>query len=132
VFRRLLERIGPDAWASALQGEGDERREFLRAIDAVKKRTQRQQKRVAALPGIVPDANDGPDRARAEEREAVRQKAREVLSSRQQQILQLALEGSGVADIAEALRMPIERVSDEKYKAVRKLREHLLQEGLAG
>jgi RNA polymerase sigma factor (sigma-70 family) len=132
VFRRLLERIRPDGWASALQGDGEERREFLRAIDAVKKRTQRQQKRITSLPGIVPDAHDQPDRERAEEREAVRQKAQEVLSARQQRILHLSLEGSGVADIAQALRMPIERVSDEKYKAVRKLRQHLLSEGLAG
>jgi RNA polymerase sigma factor (sigma-70 family) len=131
VFRRLLERIRPDGWASALQGDGEERREFLRAIDAVKKRTQRYQKRVASLPGIVPDAHDQPDRERAEECEAVRQKAQEVLSPRQQRILQLSLEGSGVADIAGALGMPIERVSDEKYKAVRKLRQHLLSEGLA-
>jgi RNA polymerase sigma factor (sigma-70 family) len=132
VFRRLLERIRPDGWASALKGDGEERREFLRAIDAVKKRTQRQQKRITSLPGIVPDANDEPERVRAEEREAVRQKAQEVLSARQQRILQLSLEGSGVADIAQSLRMPIERVSDEKYKAVRKLRQHLLGEGLAG
>jgi hypothetical protein len=132
VFQRLLERIRPDGWASALQGDGQERREFMRAIDAVKKRTQRQQKRVTALPGIVPDANDLPVRERAEDCEAVRQTAREVLSARQQRIVQLSLEGQGVADIARALDMPIERVSDEKYKAVRKLREHLLQEGLAG
>jgi RNA polymerase sigma factor (sigma-70 family) len=130
VFRRLLERLRPDGWASALQGDGEERREFLRAIDAVKKRTQRYQKRVASLPGIVPDAHDQPDRDRAEDCEAVRQKAQEVLSPRQQRILQLSLEGSGVADIAGALGMPIERVSDEKYKAVRKLRQHLLSEGL--
>jgi DNA-directed RNA polymerase specialized sigma24 family protein len=103
----------------------------MRAIDAVKKRTQRQQKRITALPGIVPDPSDGPGRARAEECETVRQKAQEVLSDRQQQIVRMALEGSGVADIAQALRMPIERVSDEKYKAVRKLRQHLFQEGLA-
>src|SRR5207302_3489367 len=120
-----------DGWASALQGDGQERREFLRAIDAVKKRTQRQQKRVTALPGVVPDVHDQPERERAEDREAVRQKAQEVLSRRQQRILQMALEGSGVADIARDLGMPIERVSDEKYKAVRKLRQHLLQEGLA-
>src|SRR6516225_10110443 len=32
VFRRLLERIRPDGWASALEADGQERREFMRAI----------------------------------------------------------------------------------------------------
>src|SRR5262245_62176593 len=41
VFRRMLERVPPDAWDQVLGAEGEERREFLRAIDAVKKRTQR-------------------------------------------------------------------------------------------
>src|SRR5437879_4821786 len=35
VFSRLLERVNPDAWPQLLKAEGDERREFLRAIDAV-------------------------------------------------------------------------------------------------
>src|SRR6516164_2435601 len=44
VFRRLLERVPADAWNQVLRGEGEERREFLRAIDTVKKRTQRARK----------------------------------------------------------------------------------------
>src|ERR1700722_16653334 len=44
VFVRLLERVAPDAWNRVLADDGDERREFLRAIDAVKKRTQRGRK----------------------------------------------------------------------------------------
>src|SRR6266566_3622804 len=49
VLIRLLERLQPDAWARVLQADGDERREFLRAVDAVKKRSQRQHK-YATLP----------------------------------------------------------------------------------
>src|SRR4051812_13439082 len=41
VFERLLERVAPQTWESILQSDGDERRELVRAIDAVKKRTQR-------------------------------------------------------------------------------------------
>src|SRR4051794_35245602 len=44
VFSRMLERVPPDAWDQVLGAEGEERREFLRAIDAVKKRTQRSRK----------------------------------------------------------------------------------------
>src|SRR6516165_5717973 len=44
VFRRLLERVPSGSWDQVLRAEGAERREFLRAIDAVKKRTQRARK----------------------------------------------------------------------------------------
>src|SRR5437588_4755537 len=54
VFSRLLERVTPEAWGRVLGEEGAERREFLRAIDTVKKRNQRSRKWLgnegAALP----------------------------------------------------------------------------------
>src|SRR5947208_931677 len=37
VFRRLLQRVPTNAWSTLLASEGPERKEFLRAIDAVKK-----------------------------------------------------------------------------------------------
>jgi RNA polymerase sigma factor (sigma-70 family) len=125
VLSRLLQRIPTEHWGRLLQGDGEERLEFLRAIDAVKKRTQRGLKRSHTLNGVVEDRRDGHDRDRADQREAVHRAATEVLSPRQQQILQLSLEGWAVQEIADELAMPAERVSDEKYKAVRKLREYL-------
>ena len=47
-----------------------------------------------------------------------------VLSDRQQQILRMVCEGHTVADIASELALSPERVSDEKYKAIRKLRAY--------
>src|SRR5271166_4324026 len=44
VFTRLMERVHPEGWCHVLRDESDERREFLRAIDAVKKRSQRARK----------------------------------------------------------------------------------------
>jgi RNA polymerase sigma factor (sigma-70 family) len=125
VFSRLLQRVSPAAWNAVLSGEGDERREFLRAIDAVKKRTQRSLRRSTGLVGVVADTRDRHERALADEREAVARAAGEVLSSRQRRILLLSFEGWSVQDIAGELHLPAERVSDEKYKAIRKLREHL-------
>jgi RNA polymerase sigma factor (sigma-70 family) len=125
VFTRLLERVAPDAWEQVLHGEGEERREFLRAIDAVKKRTQRSRK---WSPGLIEQAADDRDQQRqrlAEQREAVRLAARELLSPRQQRIVQLSFDGWTVQEIAEEMSLPAERVSDEKYKAVRKLRAYL-------
>src|SRR5437773_248140 len=55
VFVRLLERVDADKWGSVLvDDETIERREFLRAIDAVKKRTQRAKK----FAGLSPDLPD--------------------------------------------------------------------------
>src|ERR1700674_3586462 len=47
VLRRLLERLEPRAWDQVLAREGEERKEFIRAIDTVKKRTQRERHRTA-------------------------------------------------------------------------------------
>jgi RNA polymerase sigma factor (sigma-70 family) len=127
VFRRLLERVPADAWNQVLNGESEERREFLRAIDAVKKRTQRVRKWSGAIDGVA-DRNELRERRRADDREAVRQAAEELLTPRQQRILQLSLEGWSVQDVAAELNVPAERVSDEKYKAIRKLRAHLVEE----
>lgn len=125
VFCRLLERVEPRSWNLALAKEGDERREFLRAIDTVKKRSQRSRK---FAPGDVEEAADRRDlynRRRADDLEAVRYAAQKCLSDRQQQIIQMSFEGWSVADIAAEMSLPPERVSDEKYKAITKLRHEL-------
>lgn len=125
VFRRLLERVPSGAWNQMLRGEGEERREFLRAIDTVKKRTQRARKFSPAIDNVA-DRNDPQRRALHEEREVVNQTAAEILTPRQQRILQLSFEGWSVQEMSEELCLPVERISDEKYKAIRKLRSHLL------
>ncbi len=103
----------------------------MRAIDAVKKRTQRSRKWASELDGVADDA--AANRKVLEEKQRqVQEAAAELLSERQQRILQLSFEGWSVADMAEELKMPTDRVSDEKYKAIRKLRAHLAeQEGTA-
>jgi RNA polymerase sigma factor (sigma-70 family) len=122
VFIRLLERVPVNAWERSLADEGDERREFLRAIDAVKKRVQRSKKWVPCSDDQVADSRDAGDRERAEEMDAVLAAAREQLSDRQHQIVRRTLEGWSVPEIARELNTSPERVSDEKYKAIRKLR----------
>jgi RNA polymerase sigma factor (sigma-70 family) len=126
VFRRLLERVPADAWNQVLHGEGQEHREFLRAIDTVKKRVQRARKFSPAVDRVA-DRRDPQRRRLREEREAVAQAAAQILSPRQQRILQMSFEGWSVQDMAEELRIPVERISDEKYKAIRKLRAYLLE-----
>lgn len=124
VFSRLLERVPAERWGLVLHSEGEDRREFLRAIDAVKKRTQRARKWTGAVDAVA-DARDLHSQGLREDREVVGRAAAELLSGRQERILQLSFEGWSVQDMARELNLPVERVSDEKYKAVRKLRAHL-------
>jgi RNA polymerase sigma factor (sigma-70 family) len=119
VFVRLLERVEADKWGTVLvDSETTERREFLRAIDAVKKRTQRARKFAA----LSPDLPERPvSNSTRDDREAVAKAAAEVLSPRQRRILELTADGWPVPDIASELGTTVERVSDEKYKAIKKL-----------
>ena len=48
-----------------------------------------------------------------------------VLTPRQDRIVELWTRGWTVPEIGEALNLPVARVSDEKYKALRKLEHHL-------
>jgi RNA polymerase sigma factor (sigma-70 family) len=125
VLCRLLERVPTDAWDRALKAESDEHREFVRAIDTVKKRTQRRKKWSSQALDLVADRQAGPRRLLADDRAAVDRAASELLSPRQQSILKLSFEGWSVQEIGQKLALPPERVSDEKYKAIRKLRSHL-------
>jgi RNA polymerase sigma factor (sigma-70 family) len=126
VFSRLLERVPADRWPLTLKADGEERREFLRAIDAVKKRTQRA-RRFCGDVELAADPRPGDERRLAEDRELVRQAASLLLSPRQQRILQLSGEGWSVQQIGTEVGLAVERVSDEKYKAIRKLRQHLAE-----
>jgi RNA polymerase sigma factor (sigma-70 family) len=124
VLTRLLERVEPSRWSTMLKKDAEDHREFIRAIDAVKKRTQRSHK-YNGLAEDVTDHRSEPDAARNELREVLDNAVRDVLSVRQQRIVQLSSAGWSIPEIARQLRTSVERVSDEKYKAIRKLRKHL-------
>src|SRR5215469_1823930 len=85
VLCRLLQSLPQDSWGRALKVESEEHREFVRAIDAVKKRTQRQKRWNSNALDLVADRDEGRQRLLADERAAVHQAASEVLTSRQQQ-----------------------------------------------
>lgn len=123
VYCRLLEKVPRERWGLLLREESEERREFLRAIDAVKKRTQRDQKRHGPPLPVVTDGSVAREHQRAEDWEALRQTAPQLVSERQQQILQKSSEGWSVQELAREMQLPPERISDEKYKAIRKLRQ---------
>jgi RNA polymerase sigma factor (sigma-70 family) len=124
VLARLLTTVEPSRWPTMLQKESADHREFVRAIDAVKKRNQRGRK-FGTLVDDVRDERSMPESARHEWREELNKAVVETLSERQRRIIQLSSAGWTIPEIADDLETSVSRVSDEKYKAIQKLRKHL-------
>jgi DNA-directed RNA polymerase specialized sigma24 family protein len=109
-----------------LADDTPERRELVRAIDMVRKRVQRL-KRHQPLDPVTTPGHDGDARHRdRQELGEILEAARlAVLTPRQDRIVELWTRGWTVPEIGVELAMPAARVSDEKYKALRKLENHL-------
>lgn len=128
VFARLLERIDRDRLLTAIEDvESSERRELNRAIWATSQRSRRE-KKYASLEQVEKQMEDrDPWPARMESiarvQNAVRgEEAR--LSPTQQEIVTRWSDGESISAIAESLKLSPARISDEKYKAIQKLRQH--------
>jgi hypothetical protein len=110
-----------------------ERRELVRAIDMVRKRVQRTKRYQALDDQTTPGPDlDARNRDRQELGELLENARRAVLSDRQDRIVEMWTRGWTVPEIGDELQMPVARVSDEKYKALRKLERHLAGEQLVG
>ncbi len=109
-----------------LAEETSERRELVRAIDMVRKRVQRTKRHATLDPqGTAGPDLDRRDRGRRELGEILELARKAVLTDRQDRIVELWTRGWTVPEIGQALDLPVARVSDEKYKALRKLERHL-------
>ena len=103
-----------------------ERRELVRAIDMVRKRVQRARRFQSFDEQLACGSDqDRQDRERRELGEVLEAARHAVLSPRQDRIVVLWTRGWTVPEIAQSLDMPLARVSDEKYKALRKLERRL-------
>jgi RNA polymerase sigma factor (sigma-70 family) len=103
-----------------------ERRELVRAIDTVRKRVQREKRHAVLDEQLTPGLDrDSHYREQQELGELLENARRAVLSDRQDKIVEMWTRGHTVPEIADSMRMPVVRVSDEKYKALRKLEKHL-------
>jgi DNA-binding CsgD family transcriptional regulator len=74
---------------------------------------------------LADDTPERRERDRLELGEILESARTAVLSPRQDRILELWMRGWPVPDISAELNIPVNRVSDEKYKALRKLEHHL-------
>lgn len=128
AFAGLLGRIPRARIGAAIyDGSSEERRELNRSIWCTIKRWQRTLfRRSLPLNGHdVPDRRADTEPVLAGEMDGDLAAALETLSPRQRRILALWCDGQPIADIARDLGIPTPRASDEKYKAIRKLRRAL-------
>ncbi len=128
VCCRLLTkaRDGQLDLGQVLADDTPERRELVRAIDMVRKRVQRAKRHqpIDSLALPAPDS-DQRHRDRLELGEILEAARQAVLSPRQDRIIELWMRGWSVPEISADLEIPVSRISDEKYKALRKLEQHL-------
>jgi RNA polymerase sigma factor (sigma-70 family) len=109
-----------------LADDTPERRELVRAIDMVRKRVQRSKRLQPLDDQSTPSPDfDRKQRNRQELGEILEAARQAVLTPRQDRIVELWTRGWTVPEIGESLGLPVARVSDEKYKALRKLENHL-------
>ena len=128
VCCRLLgeARSGRLDLTQVLAEDTPERRELVRAIDMVRKRVQRT-RRLMPLDEQTTTAHSGqpPVGHPFEIAEMLENARKETLSDRQDRIVELWTRGWTVPEIADQLSMSPARVSDEKYKALRRLEKFL-------
>lgn len=128
VFARLLERVDRDRLLIAIEdSESPERRELNRAIWATSQRSRREKKYSSLEFAETHSENNDPWPAKLESLSQVRsavngEDAR--LSPTQREIVTRWSDGESISTIAESLKLSPARISDEKYKAIQKLRQH--------
>jgi DNA-binding NarL/FixJ family response regulator len=128
VFARLLERVDRGRLLIAIEdSESPERRELNRAIWATSQRSRREKKYSSIEFADSHSENNDSWPAKAESLNQVRtavngEDAR--LSPTQREIVTRWSDGESISAIAESLKLSPARISDEKYKAIQKLRQH--------
>lgn len=129
----LLSRIPRERLCVAIENpQSWERRELTRCIWCTVQRVRRARHNVSLEEGLTSD--DAPHVSREMEsyelREAICSEAA-GLSERQQEVMLQLLDGAAVKEIAVDLDVPAARISDDKYKAIKKLRKHFADGELA-
>ena len=128
VFARLLERVDRDRLLIAIEdSESPERRELNRAIWATSQRSRREKKYSSLEYAESQSENHDPWPAKLESLAQVRDAVHgddARLSPTQREIVTRWSDGESISDIADSLKLSPARISDEKYKAIQKLRQH--------
>jgi len=125
ALTELLERISRLQLHEAIENsDSDARRELNRSVWRMAQRWRRSTRWYSLDEARTVSAFSTRD-DNADAWEEVISASKKCLSQRQQEILSLTRDGYKVAEIADRLSISPARVSDEKYKAIAKLRNTL-------
>lgn len=126
VFMELLERLSRDQVPTAIaDAQSEERRELNRSIWCITQRWRRAPRLYTLDPHGPSQPTVHPTKKSDDDWAAVAQAAGDCLSEQQRRIVGLYAEGWSIQEIADEMRLSPARASDEKYKAVQKLRRSL-------
>jgi RNA polymerase sigma factor (sigma-70 family) len=131
TFAELLDRVSRDRWSEAIENKNSsERRELNRSIWRIAQRWRRAPRPRHGSTELLNAQSASPrkdtDEPNLDDVRRAVSSADTGLSARQQDVMRRWIGGDTVAEIAADLDLPPARVSDEKYKAIRKLRTKLV------
>ncbi|MEZ6089834.1 MAG: sigma-70 family RNA polymerase sigma factor [Pirellulaceae bacterium] len=126
VMAELLERIPRERLPAAIgTSASEERRELNRSIWRIVKRWVRRHRHVPLESFDAPVvANESPSQV-DDQIEQVLRVASAKLSDQQRRIIELLKEGFSVAEIAQRMDLPANRISNEKHRAIKQIRRYL-------
>lgn len=126
-FDLLVGEIGNLGIRDVLSRETAEGPDFFRAIDTVKKRAQRE-KTYLPLDSVDVVGHDGGSEGPTYWRGALEEAIEQSLSPREADLVHETLQGKTPAEIAEAWGVAPKTISNEKSRAIQKLREALVDD----
>jgi RNA polymerase sigma factor (sigma-70 family) len=124
-FDQLLGEVGQTGIRDVLSRETAEGPDFFRAIDTVKKRAQRE-KSFQPLDAVDAASMNRPDDPSDGWKSTLMEAIESSLSPREAALIHATLEGETPAEIAEQWGIAPKTVSNEKTRAIQKLREALV------
>lgn len=123
-FDSLLGEIGQFGIRDVLSRETLEGPDFFRAVDAVKKRAQRERS-FQPLDGVDAASTIRAEGTQADWKSTVQEAISQSLSPREAALIQATLQGESPAEIANQWGIAPKTVSNEKTRAFQKLRDAL-------
>jgi RNA polymerase sigma factor (sigma-70 family) len=124
-FDRLLSEVGGFGIRDVLSRETAEGPDFFRAIDTVKKRAQRER---SFHPLDAASMNRPDDPRQTDRRSTLQEAILSSLSPREAALIQATLQGETPAEIAHHWGIAPKTVSNEKTRALQKLRDVLVDD----
>ena len=128
-FDQLLSEVGTFGIKDVLSRETADGPDFFRAIDTVKKRAQRE-RNFQTLDGVDAAAANTAGGTQGDMNSSLQEAILNALSPREAALIQATLQGETPAEIAQQWGIAPKTVSNEKTRALQKLRDALVSDYL--